>query len=157
MGNKQLSSEELETYRKQLEPIALQLYQEEENKQAEIVYSRVSPHFVNGYPTLVCIIATIGARKYPEDIKKDDRLLKFCILQKKKDRFVLNHVAFKTEDQEALWLKVFEVKKKPEEKLRQIRRLQHLITKSLSQLKITDLFEQNTRTTAMPNSSSKQP
>lgn len=45
-----------------------------------------------------------------------------------------------TDDQEALWKKVFEIKKKPAEKLKQIKRLNKLIQESLAQLKITDLY-----------------
>lgn len=123
-----------------LDSIALELFQKEQNTEAILLYSRISNFQLNGYPIWMGVIGVAGRRDYPEEIKKDDMLLLFSILHKKPQGFVLNYVAFKTEDQLMLWKKVFEIKKKTKEKLQQITVFKELIEKELAQLKLTDLF-----------------
>jgi len=126
-----------------LEKIALEKFKEEQLDQEDafIVYSRISNYQINGYPILTGIIAGRGRRKYQDEIKKEDRLLfQFILHNKPGIGFVVNYVAFKTEDQHALWETVFKVKKLRREKEKQIKEFQRLLDEKLAQLKIQDIY-----------------
>jgi len=123
---------------------ALELFKKEnpEQQNAQVIYKRLSNWNFNGYPIWCGIIAGEGKRTkyYSKEIREKDKLLFLGILQYRREEFSLNYVAFKTDDQIALWENVFRIKVDVQEKKKQVKRLRKLIEEKLSQLTLADLF-----------------